>query len=201
LISEIVEMSDAQPRGYSRQTRGRRRGQAVVEFGLVALLFALLLMGTVDFAILLNGWLGVSSNARDFARQVAVGICPSAAPVSSVCLAGTPRLPADASVVIQGVDRTVPTPIRVSIKVCLPGSTPSCTGYPAAQLWDAFGGVCTAGCQHPASNDSIVLTITAQIQVVTPLVRPFFGCTNGSNPRCDVPITSQSVVRYEGTWI
>src|SRR6266581_8914677 len=67
-------MSDAQPRDFTRPARGR--GQAIVEFGLVALLFTLLLMGTVDFAILLNGWLGVSSSARDIARQLAVGSCP-----------------------------------------------------------------------------------------------------------------------------
>src|SRR6266566_4895429 len=67
-------MNDAQPRAFTRPARGR--GQAIVEFGLVALLFTLLLMGTVDFAILLNGWLGVSSSARDIARQLAVGVCP-----------------------------------------------------------------------------------------------------------------------------
>src|SRR6266571_1516560 len=66
-------------RGRGRLRAGahtRTSGQSVVEFGLVALMFALLLMGTVDFAILLNGWLGVSSSSRDIARQLAVGVCP-----------------------------------------------------------------------------------------------------------------------------
>src|SRR6266478_1044961 len=62
----------------------RTSGQSVVVFGLVALLFALLLMGTVDFAILLNGWLGVSSSARDIARQLAVGVCPPTSTTSYV---------------------------------------------------------------------------------------------------------------------
>src|SRR5207253_1719082 len=113
-------VSDAGPRNSTQRSRGR--GQAIVEFGLVALLFTLLLMGTVDFAILLNGWLGVSSNARDLARDVAVGMCPTTAPVSSICLAGTPRLPAATSLGIQGVDISAPSPILVSIKVCAPGS-------------------------------------------------------------------------------
>src|SRR6266571_2291849 len=130
-------------RGRGRLRAGahtRTSGQSVVEFGLVALLFALLLMGTVDFAILLNGWLGVSSSARDLARQAAIGICPSTA---TTCLAGTPKLPTASSLVIQGVDRSATTPISVSIKLCPPGSTPTCTGYTGAQLWDAYpGGTC-----------------------------------------------------------
>src|SRR5437879_4648256 len=111
-------MSDAQPRDFTRPARGR--GQAIVEFGLVALLFTLLLMGTVDFAILLNGWLGVSSSARDIARQLAVGICPASA-ASSYCVSGgggVPNVPSPSGLQIQGVDRNVANSVAVSVAVC-----------------------------------------------------------------------------------
>jgi hypothetical protein len=35
-------------------------------------------------------------------------------------------------------------------------------------------------------------------QVITPLVRPFFGCSNGSNPNCFVQLKSATTMRYEG---
>src|SRR5438045_8310502 len=78
-------------------SRRRGRGQAIVEFGLVALLFTLLLMGTVDFAILLNGWLGVSSSARDIARQAAVGLCPPQPPATTYLPAPAPTGPCGAA--------------------------------------------------------------------------------------------------------
>ena len=81
--------------------------------------------------------------------------------------------------------------------------------YTGNDLWNLYPtGNCDAvaltNCNttiHPTTNDSIVVTVVAQIQVVTPLVRPFFGCANGNNPRCDVPITSRAVARYEGPFV
>src|SRR5438270_3745433 len=95
-----------------RKRSSRRRGQSIVEFGLVALTFCLLLFGVVDLGILMNGWLGVSSSARDIARQLAVGICP---PVTSTftpptpCSSGSggiPNAPLPSALQIQGVDWT-----------------------------------------------------------------------------------------------
>ncbi len=48
--------------------RLRQPGQAIVEFGIVSILFILLLFGMVDFGLLLNGWLTISSNSREAAR-------------------------------------------------------------------------------------------------------------------------------------
>jgi len=53
--------------------RARRRGQAIVEFGVIALLFTALMFATVDFGLLLNTWLAVSSGTRDIARSASVG--------------------------------------------------------------------------------------------------------------------------------
>jgi hypothetical protein len=190
-------------------TRRRVRGQSIVEFGLIALTFTLLLMGIVDFAILLNGWLGVSSSARDIARQAAVGLCPPASPNNylpgapgGTCIASIPKLPTPLSLNIQGVDHTASPPVSVTLQVY--SSDMSSGPFTGANLTNIYpGGSCdpgTTNCAHPVANDSIVISVTAQIQVVTPLVRPFFGCTNGS-VACRVPVTSRTVLRYEGVFI
>ncbi|MCA1645317.1 MAG: pilus assembly protein [Chloroflexi bacterium] len=186
----------------ARRQHPRRRGQAIVEFGLVALMFTLLLFGVVDLGILLNGWLGVSSSARDVARQLAVGICPSTATVAP-CVGGgggVPSVPAASALSIQGVDRLATTPVAVTVKVCSAGDPTNCWPISTVSNIYAPNGTCTTACAHPASNDSIVVTVAAQIQVITPLVRPFFGCINGA-VRCDVRISSQAVVRYEGQYL
>jgi hypothetical protein len=256
-------MSDARPRNSARLIRARGHGQAIVEFGLVALLFTLLLMGAVDFAILLNGWLGVSSSARDVARVIAVGACTPtgvAGFASSRCRSGgglTPNAPCtpaaadcvQARLQITGVDYAGlgPGAVTYTVTVCSPDlstcspSPPGTCSSPAAFTCSNLSNIYPGGrCDpqtlldnasnpcptpiHPQPGDAIVLTLTAQIQVVTPLVRPFFGCagwwisvfkddkgvTHGnppytpgdpSNPRCDVPIASRTVARYEGLWI
>jgi hypothetical protein len=307
-------MSDARPRNSTRLVPARRRGQAIVEFGLVALLFTLLLMGTVDFAILLNGWLGVSSTARDIARQLAVGLCPPTAtenygpgvsllnPANHKCQGdglsdggSVPNAQSPSGVQIQGLDafgpyttgagstcsattcsiRTspasttltanqfaggtitftsganagtsreisastayppspeivtlssaLPKPIasgdtfsirmvKVNVGVCSSDTTtcynvtspatllnfyPPATNGAAECPFDDTSG-CTPTPVHPTPNDSIVVTVVAKVQVVTPLVRPFFGCINGNNPRCEVSITSRAVARFEGPYI
>jgi Flp pilus assembly protein TadG len=285
----------------------RASGQSVVEFGLVALMFALLLMGTVDFAILLNGWLGVSSSARDIARQLAVGVCPPTSTTSYVpgvpnvagnkakCASGGAGLAAGSipnaapPSGIQGVDTfgpyavaatstntlikaSPPNPpttwttnqfaggtitftsglnagasreissstayppspgtitvssgfvsapasgdtftvslVSVTVSVCTTDISSCYTNtspnnvlnyYPGGNCW--YDNTAAAPCVtpiHPTANDSIVVTVVARVQVVTPLVRPFFGCINGNNPRCDVAITSRAVARYEGPYI
>jgi Flp pilus assembly protein TadG len=55
--------------------RNRAPAQAVVEFGLVAMLFFMLLFGIFDFGMLLNDWVGATSAASVGARQAAVGAC------------------------------------------------------------------------------------------------------------------------------
>jgi hypothetical protein len=52
---------------------------------------------------------------------------------------------------------------------------------------------------YPQTDDWVTVTVVAHAaQVITPLVRPFFGCSNGSNPNCFVPLTSSTTMRYEG---
>src|SRR5690348_2394349 len=59
---------------FVARTRRASPGQAIVEFGIVALLLVLIIFAVVDFGLLLNGWLGVSAAARQGARQAAVGL-------------------------------------------------------------------------------------------------------------------------------
>lgn len=54
--------------------RGKQRGQSVVEFGIVAILFTLILFAIADFGLLLNDWLSVSSTTRQLGRDAAVGM-------------------------------------------------------------------------------------------------------------------------------
>ena len=53
--------------------RSRQRSQAIVEFGLIALLFTALMFATVDFGLMLNTWQAVSSGTRNIARNASVG--------------------------------------------------------------------------------------------------------------------------------
>src|SRR5437016_8168387 len=100
--------------------RARQRGQSVVEFGLIALLFTLLLFGIADFGLLLNGWGAVSSNARDGARRASAG-----AHVTDIVTAirGGSQIP--------GVARS---DLKIAIRYCpqIGGScTTYCSGTPA----------------------------------------------------------------------
>jgi hypothetical protein len=54
--------------------RSRRRGQSIVEFGIIAILFTLIMFAIADFGLLLNDWLSVSSGARQLARDASVGM-------------------------------------------------------------------------------------------------------------------------------
>lgn len=209
----------------------RRRGQSIVEFGLVALMFTLLLFGVIDLGILMNGWLGVSSSARDIARQMAVGICPPIGTLGYVaaqpppnptnpCASGgtgaIPNAPAPSALQIQGVDWTHTSgggPVQITVNICssdLTSCSPGAAAYTTSNLLNLYpSGTCdiinnpTTTCGttvHPTPNDAVQVSVVAYIEVVTPLVRPFFGCP-GSVPHCDVPITSTAVARYEGNYI
>ena len=45
----------------------------MVEFGIVAILFTLLMFAIVDFGLLLNSWVALSSGTRQVARAATVG--------------------------------------------------------------------------------------------------------------------------------
>ncbi|HEY1297269.1 MAG TPA: TadE family protein [Chloroflexota bacterium] len=217
--------------------RARQRSQSVVEFGIIAILFTLLLFAIADFGLLLNDWLSVSSGARQLGRDAAVGMfsCPQ-----GQCPGGvTPDLWNEAkSLNIPGVGAdayftggyccTAGTPgsaLQVTVTYydqCTPGvggcaplsdlskldSRFSSNGSPGTcNLWQTPG----QACSHPAPpatanvcgkpncpGDTVIVTLKAAgAQVITPLIRPFFGCPSNS-PKCYVPLSSSATLRVEG---
>lgn len=203
---------------HSRLVRSRRRSQAVVEFGIVALLFTLLVFATVDFGLLLNTWLSVSSASRELARSASVGKQQvflqdesSALNVPSVDRGGFPSFccsPGSAvEVKIEYFDHTAPAcqpPVTNTPAACpITAGSKIFNVYPFPNA-DTKGSCPTSPSSpgspcHPQADDWVTVTVIAHgAQVITPLVRPFFGCSNGSNPKCYVPLTSSTTMRYEG---
>jgi len=193
----------------------RVRAQAVVEFGLVALLFITLVFATIDFGLLLNTWISTSSASRELARSASVGKQElflrdeaSRLNLPSVDTRAFPnRCCDDASAVeikIEYFDHTKPG--------CMSPSTPASCPVPVGDVYNLYPspnadrtGSCSvspslpgSNC-HPQTDDWVTVTVIAHgAQVITPLVRPIFGCTNGSNPNCFVPLSSSTTMRYEG---
>src|SRR5262245_53544467 len=61
------------PRPYRKPLRSGERGQALVEFAIIVTLMIALISGIVDFGRAFNGWIALSSAAREGARLAAVG--------------------------------------------------------------------------------------------------------------------------------
>jgi hypothetical protein len=203
--------------------RSRQRGQAIVEFGIIAILFTLIMFAIADFGLLLNDWLSVSSGARQLARDAAVGMSMAnleleagKLPIPGVeadpyftggpcCKVGTPGSALQLSVTYcstEAADASKCDPIPTSLvdSRFLPVGTPGgCT------TWSQNPPI---ACQHPAApstsvpGDMVKVTLTAAgAQVVTPLVRPFFSnpvtCSSTSS-HCYVALSSSLTMRFEG---
>lgn len=180
----------------------RQQGQAVVEFGIIALLLVSLTFAVVDFGLLLNTWLSVSASSRELARSASVGKKAPFLDTEAKAMGGP-------SVSLVGFsDRCCGPTSAIYVKVdyfapCPPG--PSCAPLdptllidPARLLTD-YGGTCAGATCHPLPDDTVRVTVTAQgAQVITPLIRPFFGCADGTRPTCNVALASTTVMRFEG---
>jgi hypothetical protein len=71
----LFKKSNAPADVCSGLMRQRGHGQAVVEFCLVAMLFFTLLFAILDFGMVMNDWVSVTTAASVGARQAAVGAC------------------------------------------------------------------------------------------------------------------------------
>jgi hypothetical protein len=201
--------------------RSRGRAQAVVEFGVVALLFTLLMFAVVDFGLLLNAWLTVASNTQQLARDAALGSSWSQLEARGRTLgvvgvsADNPPFPAYCCGPTDAIQITV-----TYYDHCTPGVGVCNTVSPNEldNRYESGGlpGTCSSTpCPHPSRprqtctglpgpcpGDTVVVTMTAHgAQVLTPLVRPFFTnpstCPTGGQ-RCYVPISSTITMRYDG---
>jgi len=163
----------------------------MVEFGILALLFTLIMFAIADFGMLLNGWVAVSSAARDASRRASVGETVDQVMDSARHFAPLPGVrPADVKVVIDYCDITDPlcaTPFRTM-----------CETPPAGVTCAAWNPTFPTGSPPPSPGYTVRVTVVADtFEVITPLVRPFFGC-NSSTAHCWVKLTSSSALRYEG---
>jgi Flp pilus assembly protein TadG len=163
-------------------TRGRQPAQALVEFGLVVMLFVLLLSGVFDFGMLLNTRLGVSAMSRELARAAASG-------------ATTDQLNALASQQDHIVGITT-APFGGNY-FSLNG-TPPRAGVAATETFWTSTGAQAASAQAAGSGGSVRVEVVAQgAEVITPLIRPLFGCANGGQQHCLVPISAGTTMRLE----
>ncbi len=200
--------------------RSRQRGQSVVEFGIVAILFTLLMFAVVDFGLLLNSWVAISSGTRQVARAATVGYVATdlTTMVNGLNLPGVSRTPYSpfASYCCGGGGSNDEIVLTVqyyngdptqSPAPCVPGASGCNPVDPTTKVDNHFwgGGVnCTTWpttpCPgiHPLRGDMIVVTLSVPgMEVVTPLVRPFFGCSS-SQVHCNVRLASSAMMRYEG---
>jgi len=196
--------------------RARQRSQSVVEFGIVAILFTLLMFAVVDFGLLLNSWVALSSGTRQVARAATVGYFASdlTTMVNGLTLPGVSRqfYPPFAKYCCGESGSQDEVVLTVTYYdgstglACIPGA-PLCSPLdPITKVDNHYwggGASCPTwpvSCSnlHPLRGDMIVVTLSAPgMEVVTPLVRPFFGC--GSNQlHCNVKLASSAMMRYEG---
>ena len=182
--------------------RSRQPAQAVVEFGIIALLFVSLLFAIVDFGLLLNTWLALSSGTREVARSASVGK-PADFLLAETAALNVPAL-STAGFTNRCCDRRSALTLTVEYFTPCPSNNRDCNPVdagrliPANQLLPDYGGTCGSNC-HPRPDDLVRVTLQAQgAQVITPLMRPFFGCTDGSRPNCNVVLTSATIMRFEG---
>lgn len=187
-----------------------QRGQAVVEFGLIALVFVAILFAIIDFGLLLNTWLSVSSASREIARNASVGKQQSFLQAQALGL----NLPAVSGVGFSSACCSINGSALPALEVKVeyfPSSCiqpAACPGAYAASQIDPLhpyldvdhSGACTAGAAcRPQADDLVRVTVVAHgAGVITPLIRPFFGCADGSQPNCNVPLSSMTLMRYEG---
>jgi Flp pilus assembly protein TadG len=138
----------------------RTRGQAMVEFALVFIIFAWGIFAVIDFARYVYGNNSLNEVAREAARQGTVAYRPAD------CSGNTS---ANRVTCIQTIakNRLVGVPIALS-DVQVVCQRPGITGLPASK--DTHN--CTGGWQ---ANDLVRVKITSNLNLVTPLMGQFLG--------------------------
>lgn len=145
------------------------------------MLFVLLISGIIDFGVLLNARLSVSSMSRVLARATAAGATPAELdnlatqqdPVIGVTTDGFSGYCCDAG------DAIVVTTTYYNVDP----STGELTQVAKA-----------------APGELVEVKVAANgAEVITPFMRPIFGCTDGSQKHCFVPINAKTSMRVEPT--
>jgi TadE-like protein len=133
------------------RTRSRERGQALVEFALIAPLFIALVVGVIQFGVVLNYWLDTQRIANQGARWAVVNnwpTCPRGSdPVATPCTkADNPPFPAGNRQTLRNIlhHEAVSQGLTdsVNIEICYPDDGDAATpaeaiGTPVRVLVDA----------------------------------------------------------------
>jgi hypothetical protein len=128
-----------------RHDRSDRRGQALVEFALVIIVFLVIMMGIVDFGMAIYKFNGVSQAAREIARVTSVHPCST--PGALTCSPGGSAETQDVIDIQKGL---------------IPGlDDPTITCIDQA-------GASASPCDF--STDSVRVEIEAPYQPITPLI-------------------------------
>jgi hypothetical protein len=122
-----------------------QRGQSLVEFSLVIIVFLVLVMGVVDFGMAIYKFNGVSQAAREIARVTSVHPCAGAEP----CSPGSSSETADVVAIQKGLIPGLDDPTITCIDEA---------GAPVAPNPCDF------------SKHSVKVTVTADYSPITPLL-------------------------------
>lgn len=95
----------------------RQRGQNLIEFGIMLPVLVLIIVGIVDFAQVFNGWLVVTSAAREGARYGAVG--HSTGEITSYIQPQLIGLPG-ATITVTGAGGQAGTNVTVNVTASVP---------------------------------------------------------------------------------
>jgi Flp pilus assembly protein TadG len=125
---------------------GRERGQSLVEFSMVIIVFLVILMGIVDFGMAIYKYNGVSQAAREIARVTSVHPCATAG-----ALTCSPGSSAETAQVINTQKNLIP-----GLQVTTPFPCVDESGTPSSP------------CDF--SKDSVQVVVTAPYRPITPLL-------------------------------
>jgi hypothetical protein len=176
----------------------RDRGQAVVEFGLIALTLVFLVGSGIDLGLMVTVRQNVSAATAEAARQAAYG-----APVPDVIQAA-----------LRAATGTLadPSGLAVSVQYCTPSGTCNatyCYGFPALDRVKPPN--CSApppSPPGPAAQPGDLVTVTLweeKYEILTPIIRAWAAsplaqddlCQRGDQP-CYLRLTTSETVTYPG---
>jgi len=128
-----------------RRRHGTERGQSLVEFSMVIIVFLVILMGIVDFGMAIYKYNGVSQAAREIARVTSVHPC--ATPGALTC---SPGGSAQTAQVVNTQKNLIPGLVNPTI-TCIDQT-----------------GAASSPCDF--SKDSVRVVVTAPYRPITPLL-------------------------------
>jgi TadE-like protein len=165
-------------------------------------LFATMMFAIVEFGLLLNGYISLSTTAREAARWAATGLTVQQVYDNLINGPRPPGVPADTQLV------TVEYEFNGDVWECHTRDSP----HPPPAIWSCSR---TSGNQSPPTPNTLpntlspsgnvpigarvtVTVVADRYEVITPLIRPFFGCNDGTVPHCYTPIKSSTTMYFEG---